>query len=120
MCALRTGNANRLNSCRNARLSGTKITMDKFDPTRYKEIIIDLIFSKKMARAYALKDIEVLKRKMSSHPTLTLDHIIKERYPTFIDAIRDLDDCLSLCFLFGTFPSLNVRPHCFQKIGIKG
>lgn len=27
------------------------------------------------------------------------------RYPTFIDAIRDLDDTLCMCFLFATFPS---------------
>lgn len=26
------------------------------------------------------------------------------RYPTFIDAVRDLDDALSMCFLFSTFP----------------
>ncbi|PSN36784.1 Pescadillo [Blattella germanica] len=34
-----------------------------------------------------------------------------KRYPSFIDAIRDLDDCLTLIFLFSTFPSLRHVPH---------
>ncbi|KAG5328525.1 PESC protein, partial [Acromyrmex charruanus] len=66
------------------------------------------IFNRKIGQAKAMKDFAKVKRYLSNHPTLKIDHIVKERYPTFIDALRDLDDCLTLCFLFSTFPSL---PH---------
>lgn len=49
-----------------------------------------------------------MKRHLKNHPIIQIDHIVKERYPTFIDALKDLDDCLTLCFLFSTFPSM---PH---------
>ncbi|KAJ8918791.1 hypothetical protein NQ315_011075 [Exocentrus adspersus] len=69
------------------------------------------IFNKKVGRARAVRDFEKLNRYLNNHPTLKLDHIVKERYPTFIDALRDLDDCLTLCFLFSTFPSLAHVPR---------
>lgn len=43
-------------------------------------------------------------------PSYTLDHVIRERYPTFIDALRDLDDCLSMLFLFANLPSTSMVP----------
>ncbi|XP_018579912.1 pescadillo homolog [Anoplophora glabripennis] len=69
------------------------------------------IFNKKVGRARAVRDFEKLNIYLNNHPTLQLDHIVKERYPTFIDALRDLDDCLTLCFLFSTFPSLAHVPR---------
>lgn len=47
------------------------------------------------------KAAEDHKRKI---PKYTLSHIIKERYPTFIDALRDLDDALCLISLFANLP----------------
>ncbi|KAK0731854.1 Pescadillo N-terminus-domain-containing protein [Lasiosphaeris hirsuta] len=43
-------------------------------------------------------------------PRYTLNHVIRERYPTFIDAVRDLDDCLSMLFLFANLPSTSAVP----------
>lgn len=64
------------------------------------------VFSKRMGKALAFRDFEMIKSQLNKQPTLNLDHLVKERYPTFIDALRDLDDCLTLCFLFSTFPSM--------------
>lgn len=69
------------------------------------------IFAKKTGRDRAIKDFRNLKRRLAQFPELKIDHIVKERYPTFIDAIKDLDDCLTLLFLFSTFPSLRLIPR---------
>ena len=68
------------------------------------------VYLRKKSRARALRDMDELSRVMENKPTYSLDHIVKERYPTFIDALRDLDDCLTLCFLFSTFPSIRFVP----------
>lgn len=58
-----------------------------------------------------MKDFRALNRRLKQSPELKIDHIVKERYPTFIDAVKDLDDCLTLLFLFSTFPSLKYVPR---------
>ncbi|XP_055922113.1 pescadillo homolog [Eupeodes corollae] len=69
------------------------------------------IFARRSGRDRAVKDFRNLKRRLALFPELKIDHIVKERYPTFIDAIKDLDDCLTLLFLFSTFPSLRLIPR---------
>ncbi|KAJ5175232.1 Pescadillo [Penicillium canariense] len=67
--------------------------------------------AKKIARSLGRGEVSDAARLEKNHaPKLTLDHVIKERYPTFIDALRDLDDALSLLFLFATLPSTDHVP----------
>ncbi|XP_023338284.1 pescadillo-like [Eurytemora carolleeae] len=62
------------------------------------------VFLKKLKKAQEKRNWETVERLRANKPKYSLDHIVKERYPTFIDAIRDLEDCLCLIFLYSTFP----------------
>ncbi|XP_067861987.1 pescadillo isoform X1 [Heptranchias perlo] len=62
------------------------------------------VFVRKLRKAYGKAEWSTVERLKDNKPVYKLDHVIKERYPTFVDALRDLDDALSMCFLFATFP----------------
>ncbi|THY93588.1 hypothetical protein D6C92_05301 [Aureobasidium pullulans] len=67
--------------------------------------------AKKIGRALGRNEVSDANRmEKNLTPKMTLDHIIKERYPTFVDALRDLDDCLSMLFLFANLPSTETVP----------
>nr|XP_014339118.1 PREDICTED: pescadillo homolog [Bos mutus] len=58
------------------------------------------VFVRKLRKAYGKSEWNTVERLKDNKPNYKLDHIVKERYPTFVDALRDLDDALSMCFLF--------------------
>lgn len=62
-------------------------------------------FAKKLQKALGRGEIGDAYRLDKHRPRYTLNHIIKERYPTFNDALRDLDDPLNMLFLFANMPS---------------
>ncbi|RHY06171.1 hypothetical protein DYB38_009391 [Aphanomyces astaci] len=63
-------------------------------------------FMKKIKKALGRKEISDARRINESKPTYPLDHIVKERYPRFQDALGDLDDALCLVHLFAVMPSV--------------
>ncbi|KAL1390991.1 ribosome biogenesis protein Pescadillo [Phyllosticta capitalensis] len=67
--------------------------------------------AKKISRALGRGEVtDAARLEKNLTPRMALDHIIKERYPTFVDALRDLDDCLSMLFLFANLPSTAAVP----------
>ena len=62
------------------------------------------VFVRKLRKAYGRREWNAVESLKDNKPCYKLDHIVKERYPTFIDALLDLEDALSMCFLFSTFP----------------
>ena len=62
------------------------------------------IFLKRLKKASAKKQQPTFERLQAARPVLKIDHIIKERYPSFTDAVRDLDDPLCMVALFAMMP----------------
>lgn len=62
-------------------------------------------FAKKLTKALGKGQVSSAKKLEENRSTYKLDHIIKERYPSFPDAIRDIDDALNMLFLFANLPA---------------
>lgn len=77
------------------------ITHLKYDPilSKVRELKAHL---KRYRRAMGRNEKTKARSIRESKPVISLQHIVRERYPCFVDALRDLDDALSTCCLFAS------------------
>ena len=68
--------------------------------TRYCYLFRFRAFRAKFSRAVNRDEKFAAKSLADNKPELRLDHLVRERYPTFIDALHDLDDSLSLIYAY--------------------
>eukprot|EP01123_Difflugia_compressa_P003548 TRINITY_DN1466_c2_g3_i1.p1 TRINITY_DN1466_c2_g3~~TRINITY_DN1466_c2_g3_i1.p1 ORF type:complete len:646 (+),score=134.27 TRINITY_DN1466_c2_g3_i1:95-2032(+) len=70
------------------------------------------VWKKKVIKARNKKMPSLVDHLKKHKPKYSLNHIVKERFPTFLDALRDLDDALSMIFLFSYMPaSIKINPQ---------
>lgn len=76
---------------------------------RHDPILEDLraksAYRKKIIKAKAKRNKELADILKNRQPEIKLDRLVQERYPHFIDALRDLDDPLTLVHLFAALPA---------------
>lgn len=67
---------------------------------------------KKHQKYLGKRELKLAEQHLKKTPKYSMAPVIKDRYPTFVDALRDLDDALCLVALFAQFPqhqTLDIR-----------
>jgi len=75
-------------------------------------------YQKKIVKAQKKKEKFDAKLLIENKPTYNLIHIIKERYPRFVDALQDIDDALCLIGIFATLPKYDLLKISAEKVNL--
>eukprot|EP01083_Nonionella_stella_P212640 767702_1 len=57
-------------------------------------------FRNKITKHKGRHNWDKVKRMTLNMPQISMDHLVRERYPSFNDALRDFDDCVTFISLF--------------------
>lgn len=82
---------------------------------KFREIKAHL---KKHKKLLGRREVKLAEKHMKKTPKYSLAPVIKDRYPTFVDALADLDDALCLVSLFAQFPqhlTLEIKKEDLEK-----
>lgn len=60
---------------------------------------------KKLRKQAGRNEIDQARQINERTPALQLDHLVRERYPDFLDAVGDIDDALCMVHLFSALPN---------------
>ncbi len=74
-------------------------------------------YKKKLKKAIGRRDMLRIAKLKEEKPELNLQHIVKERYPNLEEALRDLDDPLTMISLASKFPGhrlFNINPETLK------
>ncbi|CAK8568686.1 unnamed protein product [Lathyrus sativus] len=74
------------------------------------------VHERKIKKAEGKKNLERANRLREKTPKPKIDRIIRQRYPRFVDALGELDDCLTMVHLFAALPATESQKIDVERV----